>query len=261
MTLAALLVAAGMVMVSCQKPAPSKDDSALVDDKTPGDDNNNDDNNGGNTGDNVPASLKGSSYYPIVVDATTFETIKDKVAADIRTQDGGDAASTRPLYVWNGYVGGEASGLNFYGNADGYMCLTVAEGAGWSGFGLFLKKEDPSFDKIKEITGDYYFHFAYKGPANVVHAIYPGWGTVNYQMSIGSGNAFVDQGKTFEFIQPLSGAFVPNEWNEYEIKVSDMGIDFTAAPAEEGGQNIFCGLSGGTAGVTLSLDAVFFYKK
>ena len=47
MTIAALLVAAGMVMVSCQKPAAPKDDNALVDDETPGT------NTGDNTGDNT----------------------------------------------------------------------------------------------------------------------------------------------------------------------------------------------------------------
>ena len=52
MTIAALLVAAGMVMVSCQKPAP-KDDNALVDDNTPGDNTgDNTGDNGDNTGDN-----------------------------------------------------------------------------------------------------------------------------------------------------------------------------------------------------------------
>jgi len=240
--------AVAMSFVACNG---DKKDDDLIDDDKKGEESN------------LPASLQGSDYFVLVMDGETYAKIENKVTADIRMQDGGDEASTRPLYVWNGYDGGTAEGLNFYGVAGEYMCLVVKPDAGWSGFGEFLKDTDPSFSKMSGITGDYYFHFAYKGAANTVHALYPGWGTKNYQFSVGDGQPFVDNGNTLNFLAPISndGKFVANEWNEYEIKVSDMGIDFTAAPAGEGGQNIFCGLSGGVAGTTLSLDAVFFYKK
>lgn len=248
MLLASLAVV--FAMASCGKDNKGGDDN-LIDDK------------GGNTEENLHASLQGSDYYVLLMDGETYGKIEKKVKADIRMQDGGDAEATRPLYIWNGYAGGTAEGLNFYGVAGEYMCLQVTAGAGWSGFGLFLKKTDPSFDKIKEINGDYYFHFCYKGAANTVHALYPWWGATPYKMSVGEGAKFNDNGAEFDFVQPISngGKFVANEWNEYEIKVSDMGIDFSAAAAEEGGQNLFCGLSGGVEGTTLNLDAIFFYKK
>ena len=246
MLFASLVLAAGITACN-NKP----DDDNLIDD------------NKDKTEQNLPASLKGSDYYVMVMDGETYEKIQSKVKADIRMQDGGDAEATRPLYIWNGYTGGTAEGLNFYGVAGEYMCLTVVKDAGWSGFGQFLKKTDPNFAKMAEITGDYYFHFCYKGAANTVHALYPWWGDKKYQMSVGEGAKFNDNGAEFDFVNPISngGKFVPNEWNEYEIKVSDMGIDFSAAAAEDGGQNLFCGLSGGVEGTTLSLDAVFFYKK
>jgi hypothetical protein len=251
MLLASLAVV--FAMASCGKDNKGGDDN-LIDDK------------GGNTEENLHASLQGSDYYVLLMDGETFGKIEKKVKADIRMQDGADGEATRPLYIWNGYAGGTAEGLNFYGVAGEYMCLQVTAGAGWSGFGHFMKISDPNFGKMKEITGDYYFHFCYKGAANTVHALYPWWGpeaSGAYKMSVGEGNEFEDKGVKFEFAVPISngGKFVANEWNEYEIKVSDMGIDFTAAPAQEDGQNIFCGLSGGVPGTTINLDAVFFYKK
>lgn len=265
MLLASCAVVAGLAFstASCSKDDDKeKGGNELIDDG--GDDDDDNGGNGGNGGSTTtPASLQGSNYYPILIDAISYETIAGKVVADLRAQDGGDAASTRPLYVWNGYEGATANGLNFYGNAEGYTSLQVYADAGWSGFGIFLKKEDPGFAKMAEITGDYYFHFAYKGADGVSHAFYPGWGSSVYRMTIGNGAEFNDNGTIFPKINPISndGKFVPNEWNEYEVKVSDMGIDFTAEPAEAGGQNILCALSGGVAGTTISLDAVFFYKK
>ena len=247
----ALLFAAAAViaLVACNKP---DNGGEIIDD-------------GGNGGSQqLAASLSGSNYYPILMDAVTFEKIQNKVVADLRAQDGGDDASTRPLYVWAGYAGADAAGLNFYGNAEGFTCFSVTGTAGWSGFGIFLKKADAGFAKMAELAkGGYYLHFAYKGPAGVAHCLYPAWGGKECRMSIGDGEKFVDNGTAYEFLAPISngGKFVANEWNEYEISIADTGLDFTAPPAEDGGQNIFCGLSGNTAGTLLQIDAVFFYKK
>jgi hypothetical protein len=223
------------------------------------------DDNGGNGGQTeTVASLNGSNYYPILMDAVTFEKIQSKVAADLRAQDGGDENSTRPLYIWNGYDGAESAGLNFYGNAEGFTCFSVNGAGGWSGFGIFLKKTDAGFAKMADLAkGGYYLHFAYRGPAGVSHCLYPAWGGKEYRVSIGDGAKFEDGGVAYDFVAPISngGKFIANEWNEYEIALSDTGLDFTAPAAEEGGQNIFCGLSGGVAGTLLQIDAVFFYKK
>ncbi len=230
-----------------------------------GDDNLIDDGDG-KTEENLHASLKGSEYYPIIMDAETFAKIEKKVAADLRPND-----ESSFLYVWNGYEGATAEGLNFYGVAGEYTSLSVANNAGWSGFGLNVITLLPNFDKIAKISGDYYLHFCYKGAAGVSHCVYPTWGGKEYRVSVGDGSKFEDNGNAYDFVNPISnnGKFVANEWNEYEIKISDTGIDFTAAPQEdkstfgEGvkGNNIFCALSGGVAGTVINLDAVFFYKK
>lgn len=243
------------LLVSCNKDNKT-DNGSIIDDG----------GNGGTT--ELHQSLKGSNYYPILMDQTTFDKIASKVAADLRCQDGGDAASTRPMYIWNGYAGNTASGLSFYGGADGFTSLVVNDqnpevGSRWSGQGIFVKKTDPGFDKIKEIGAGYYFHFAYKGAAGVSHCVYPTWGGKEYRVSIGEGEKFVDQGNAYDFIAPISngGKFVANEWNEYEIAISDTGINFAAEANEAAGNNIFCSLSGGVNGTVLNLDAVFFYKK
>ena len=264
MTLAALLVAAGMVMVSCQKPAPSKDDNALVDDKT-GD--NTGDKTGDNTGDNgggnedkTPASLKGSNYYLIVFDGTTYETIKDKVVADYRPDSNG-----KNLWVWEGtYEGGEASGLSFYGTTEGWVCLKVTS-VGWSGAGWQVNNKEgaaPDWLKMKDLATDtdkYYLHVAYKGAKGDAHIIGFGYAGTEYKFAVGEGS-LEDAGKVYNAIAPINnnGAFDSREWNEYEVKLSDMGIDFSKDCTDA---NVLWCLSGGTTGKEINLDATFVYKK
>ncbi|MCR5018003.1 MAG: hypothetical protein K6A64_04335 [Bacteroidales bacterium] len=248
-----LLIAAAALMAFAACEKDPENGGEIIDDG----------GNGGNGNTETVSSLNGSNYYPILMDAVTFEKIKSKVVADLRAQDGGDAESTRPLYIWSGYSGAEAAGLNFYGNAEGFTCFSVNGGV-WSGFGVFLKKTDPGFAKMAELAkGGYYLHFALKGPAGVSHCIYPAWGGKEYRVSVGDGAKFADGDNTYDFIAPISngGKFVANEWNEYEIALSDTGLDYTAPAAEEAGQNIFCGLSGSVAGTLLQIDAAFFYKK
>ena len=59
-------------------------------------------------------SLKGSNYYVIAMDATTFTSIQSKVVADFRPDD-----VTKFLYVWeNTYSAGTSTGPNFYGEVE-----------------------------------------------------------------------------------------------------------------------------------------------
>ena len=55
------------------------------------DDPGKDPNGGGNTDlpANLDESLKGTNYYPIVMDAVTYEYIKNNVVADLRVDGGG----------------------------------------------------------------------------------------------------------------------------------------------------------------------------
>ncbi len=72
--------------------------------------------------------------------------------------------------------------------------------------------------------------------------------------------AFVDNGTTYALQTPVSGAFEAGAWNEYEIPLSSLGIDW-GADFNTAGANICCFLGGGTAGTTIDLDAMFIYKK
>ncbi|MBO4434173.1 MAG: hypothetical protein J5769_01815, partial [Bacteroidales bacterium] len=111
--------AALFALVACKGLDP--DNGGLIDD------------NGDNGGDETElhASLKGSNYYLIQMDGTTAESIAKKVVADYRPDGEG-----KNLWVWEGtYAGGTPSGLNFYGLTEGWVCLEVVAGPGWSGAG------------------------------------------------------------------------------------------------------------------------------
>lgn len=265
--IATLLIAAGLVMVSCSKPAAPQDNNALVDDEPTdnpgGDDKPGEDTPGGEDtppADNTPASLKGSNYYLIVMESVTGEAIASKVVADYRP----NPDQGKNLWVWDAtYEGGETSGLSFYGTTEGWICLKVTS-VGWSGAGWNVNNKDgqaPDWAKMKDIAAEpdkYYLHLAYKGAKNEAHIIGFGYGT-EYKFAIGEG-VLGDAGVDYTAIAPINndGKFDSKEWNEYEIKLSDMGIDFSADVTDA---NVLFVLSGGTTGKEVNLDAVFVYKK
>ena len=231
----------GFTTISCTKDNKNNDDNRLIDD----DPNDKPEDN--------PATGAGSNYYPILMDQAAFDALGSKVVADLRVND-----VTSFLYVWDGtYEGGEAPGLNFYGHADGYLSLNVTS-VGWSGAGFNIKEGIDNYAKLAEIGAGYYLHFAYKGADGVSQCIIPTWDK-EYRITVGNGGEFVDQGTAYPVLAPISnnGTFVPNEWNEYEIAVSEMGLDFTVG----GDHNIFCFLTGGVTGTNISLDAIYYYKK
>lgn len=121
MYLLAAVLSFGLMAVSCT-PQNNGDDDLIDDDL-------------GGGGAAAKSCLEGTNYYPILLDATTFAKIQDKVVADWRPTD---LEGTRPLYIWNGYDGATAEGLNFFGNTEGYTSFSVKADAGWSGFGIFL---------------------------------------------------------------------------------------------------------------------------
>lgn len=68
--------------------------------------------------------LKGSQVWPIILDGTTLEANQSKVVASFQPND-----VDQFLYVWEGtYEGSEATGLNFHGNSDGYLSMSVTQG-------------------------------------------------------------------------------------------------------------------------------------
>lgn len=249
---AALFVVASIAAVSCNK------DDKGGSTKEPG---------GIDT--SLPAALQHSAFIPVVLDGTSFESIKDKVVVDLRVDD-----KTNYLWVWEGtYTGGAGEGLNFFGNTEGYIDLLVGTG-GWSGAGFcvytsypvekpeFVAEVNP-FEKINGSIGadpsNWVFHLAYKGEARVAHIIGVGFGGKEYKFAIGEGS-LADAGITYNAIAPVSGEFEAGEWMEYEIPATEFGFDFTSKGSANGTNVVFL-LSGGVTGTEIKLDAVYYYKK
>ena len=255
-----LMVVAALAAVSCSKN-PVDGGSTKTDD---------------NIDETLPAALQHSSFIPIIMDGTSFESVKSKVALDLRVND-----STNWLWIWSGtYNGGAGEGLNFFGNTEGYVDLVVSGADSWSGAGFCIydsftpegaetpfKAEKNPVQTIKSTIGaapqDWVLHVAYKGQARVAHILgvdYAEGG--KYSFAVGQGS-LDDAGVTYNAIAPKSGEFEAGEWMEYEIPVSELGIDFSKdldTSLGKGYNMLFC-LSGGVAGTEIKLDAVYFYKK
>jgi len=200
-------------------------------------------------------SLTGSEYYPIILDAITAEKLAGKIVADFRVED-----ATRFLYVWDDtYTAGTATGPNFYKEVEGWVSLTVAS-VGWSGAGISvdIPSNTDALASLKAITDNpegYYLHIGIKSRDNASHAIILG-GQTDIKFTIGA-SGFVDQGVTFPALADFTR---DGEWHEIEIPMTTlktMGLTYSNYAAN----NLFAFLSGGVAGTTLDLDAVFIYKK
>lgn len=200
------------------------------------------------------ASLKGSNYYPLIMDGVTFAKIQNKVVADLRPDE-----ATKFLYIWeNTYSAGTSSGPNFYREVDGWVSLIVGN-VGWSGAGFNIL-DLPSLNRLAPVTADptgYFLHMGIKSKDNAVH-VFGIDGQSSAKFAIGA-TAFNDNGT---MIQALTDFPRDGEWHEIEIPISTLkanGLLFSSNNTEA--KNTFWFLSGGVPGVTLDLDAVFIYKK
>lgn len=202
---------------------------------------------------NFKASLTGTEYYPIILDGTTAKALGAKIKADFRPDE-----ATKFLYVWdNTYTAGQTTGPNFYGEVEGWVSLSVGS-VGWSGAGFFCK-DAALLDKLAPLTANtdkYYLHIGVKSKDNAVHVIGMD-GQSNVKFALGA-TAFNDNGT---LIQPLGDFTRDGEWHEIEIPLSTLktnGLLYSTGMKEK---NVMFVLSGGTAGKTIDLDAVFIYKK
>ncbi|MGN1226560.1 MAG: hypothetical protein ACI4TL_04905 [Candidatus Cryptobacteroides sp.] len=227
-------------LFSCQK------------ENNPADDTLKGDENEGDNNEEVVSSLSGSEYVVLTLDEYTAAKLGSKIKANYGPDD-----VTRHLYVWDGtYVGGVCSGLNSYGEAAEWTSLVVTN-IGWSGAGWFNDEVTPAFVANSADLADWKFHIAYKGPVGSAHIIILTWNGSTYKFAIGSGQ-LEDNSVAYTAIAPVSGAFEANVWNEYEVSLAEVGLDYTVAGESV---NIVSVLSGGVSGTTLDVDAIFFYKK
>ena len=199
------------------------------------------------------AQVKGTQIWPIVLDGQTLEANQSKVVALFSPDD-----VTRFLYYWEQtYTTGTPTGLNFYGNNEGYQALVVG-GAGWAGCGWCLVEAGTDWEAAEALRAaivanpdDYFLHLAMKSTDNGSHCFY----------FLGNeGTKFVI-GSTVQYEGPIYGNFERDgAWHEFDIPMSAYASALSSAPVTAG-VNVFVGLSEGTAGIQLNLDAVYFYKK
>jgi len=202
--------------------------------------------------------IEASEIYPIILDGVTYEANKDKMVADFRVND-----ETSHLYIWTAgetYNAGEGSGLNYFGNTEGYVALTVAS-AGWSGGGFAL---DASYaDALNALVAkmvaspdDYFFHIGMNSTDNATHWLYLLGNTPGCDVVVGpadfNDNGTIHQAK-YDFTR--NGA-----WQGIDVPMSSMSAALATLNFTDG-VNILSFLSGGTTGVQLNMDACYFYKK
>ncbi len=206
---------------------------------------------------NLPECLKGSDYYPIVMDAVTFGSIESKVVADLRVDD-----FNTHLWIWeNTYVAGTSTGPNYFGEVEGWVALQVGS-VGWSGAG-FCCYDPAKLSKLADITAnpaDYVLHLAMKSQDAATHEF------VFYSDSGAEAKLAVD-------VDGVYGYARDGEWHAIEVPMTyftNNGLLWTSAlgagsvPGNNvdviptGGHNVMAVLSGASG--ALNLDACFIYK-
>lgn len=206
-------------------------------------------------GGTTTAEVKGSQIWPIVLDGVTYETCASKVVADFRIDD-----TNNFLYVWASgetYSSGDGTGVNFFGNNEGYVSLTVVAPAGWSGCGFNVGAANIS--KMKELRDaivaspdDFYLHLAMKATTTGNHQFYT---FAEKAASFAVGTATIEAGAVI-------GDFTRDgAWHEFDVPMAQFAAALSKVDIKDAGCDIFSCLSGAQAGSQLNLDAVYFYKK
>lgn len=209
----------------------------------------------GSTGGNTTAAkVKGTKIWPVILDAVTAEANAAKIVGDLRIDD-----TNNFLYIWAAgetYAAGEGTGLNFHGNTEGYVALTVAAPQGWSGLGFCMGEASAAAAEslrqaIVANPDKYFLHIAMKATTQGNHQFY----TFNDAVtSFAIGTATIEAGA-------VMGDFKRDgSWAEFDIPMANFAAALANIPFPTGG-NIFCALSGAAVGSQLNLDAVYFYEK
>ena len=196
----------------------------------------------------------GSDYVLIATGSTFANQVKDagKVKADYNVDN-----SRYNFNLWeNTMTGATPTGTNSFGYNEEYSCVKVAGVKGWSGAGY----APAAATDMSMIDDSYWLHFSMKTTNEISksapYAIVIG---ENAHFTIGSA-PFTDQDKKYAVL----GDFYRNgEWYSFDIPMTE--IKKYGTPAFWGNSsyknNILSVLAGGTNGVEVNLDGVFFYKK
>ncbi len=190
---------------------------------------------------NADESLKGSNYYVLFLDETSYNSISSKVTADLRINE-----ATAVMDIWpagDSYTSVDPSGPNFYGNVAGWISLK-SNAAPWEGTGAGGIRQMKDFD-LSKIDGTYTFHCAYKSKDGGKNEVC----------------LFHQDGKETWVTLP---AATDGEWKEFEMPMSTIisnGWNFNIPYVFSGEGRYSLGFRSSPANTHLNLDAVFIYKK
>ena len=200
-------------------------------------------------------TIEAKRIWPVVLDGVTAEKYASLIAGDFRVNDVDNF-----LYIWAAgetYNAGDGTGKNFFGNTEGYVALTVAAPAGWSGGGFCMTNTESvaAAQVLKEaVTANpdkYFLHIAIKAANDGTH-----------QFSVFDDAAFFNIGtEKIDGKGNIIGNFERDgEWHEFDVPLSAYTAEI-AGSIVKSGMNIFSIRSGATVGAQLNLDAIYFYEK
>ena len=206
--------------------------------------------------------VKGTQFWPVIMDGTTLEANKSKMVASFQPND-----VDQFLYVWDEtYDGGNATGMNAAGNTDGYTAMVVSDdskwvttGNDWSGCGFCLTASGNGWEAAEALRAaivanpdDYFVHIALKSTDNFSHCFYI-MGSEATKFIIGSKAIYESNNIISDFARDGS-------WHEFDIPLASFATVLSTAPVTAG-VNVFVILTEGVPGAQLNIDEVYFYKK
>ena len=217
--------------------------------------------------------LQGSNYYPIVLSGAARDYLGSKIIQDLGPDgDGGkDAAgkltNARNLWYWDETVlTGTPEGTNSFGEMDGYLCIQRGTST-WAGGGFAVAPPaDCPITQPLDLTAiyahpeQYYFHLALKvtDPSfSVTLGLGDGVQNGKNEVKFTFGNVSGDNGQAPRAAIPQDGM-----WHEFEIPCTEfVKGDKVMYEKPFYDANILFFLLFPSEGVTMHLDAAFFYKK
>ena len=211
--------------------------------------------NAGGGGGGGEKTIDAKRIWAIVLDGVTAEKNASIIAGDIRVND-----VDNHLYIWASgetYNAGDGAGKNYFGNTEGYVSLTVAAPAGWSGGGFCIENAE-SVAALQELKtaivanpDKFYLHLGLKATNAGNHQFYM-FGTAATSFAIGTA--------TIEAGSVIGDFERDGEWHGFDIPLAQFASAIANAEVVSG-INILCFLSGNQPGAQLNMDAVYFYEK
>lgn len=204
--------------------------------------------------------LQGTDYYVFAMDATTFETIKDKVKDDFRINGAYEGATipdatTSVLEIWNTDLSDAnwplVSGLNSFGvSGESWIAMNAAS-CSWGNMCGGLRQVHRTVD-LSAINADYTLVILYKAPAsnnagqNATFTLF------------GTGNS--------SKVELVNSSNTAGEWVALEYSMADLyakGLDWSTKVEIPALEPAFytLGITIAGAGQQLEVDAAFVYKK